>query len=1629
MKHVTAPFSNSLGTTTSNFKPQHSLVGKFTLMLLFLLISQAGIVAQTCTAPMSADTSFTFPNNCTTIPTTFSGQSGNVFELTINPANAYTFKFCFAPNSGNSFQFPQAELYNDTLATSTSFITETGNNADGNNCTTLSYTPAANCAMMDGNVYLALYSHQCVEDWRDIDIEVTCQGCEIICGTPRFVAATNSGCSANAFTVDAPMVTGSCAGNTVTPMASTDLMPFTTPNADGSVSVATGAPVGTHTITFAVDDCAGITTTCDQIIVIEPVLACDDVVNVTLSQFCQLQVTPGMLLEAECAVDSQYTVNILGQTDDIITEPGMYEVQIMYTPPMANSASGNFCWGFINAEDKSGPTCTLEDEFINVSCGEDFDAGTPVYDDCSGVADSSVVTVVYGNCGITFPFQATANTTIPAPDSNDPAVMEFVAANFMVDNVIVNFYSATDTNGKTSNACEQFIYVWRPSTVTAPSPSITVECGTDISLDSLASINPVFVPYYDNPKYGVDTDPTNDLINGTDTTRVDNDGDLQFLPITDVDHNVCRFTVSSSTTSLQETCGSTEKFIRRFTVLNWCTGNLLFADFPQIIKTEDTIAPEFDDCVEADEVGGSFENPLPLFTSSAVPGVCDFTGLLIAPVASDDCSEPISYSANIFTSGGTGTGYILVSQVPDLSVEVSLSQRDYRIDFFATDDCNNQSDTCSVFYDVIDDDAPVAICDQFTTVSLTNVDNGTATVCADNLDSGSYDNCGITSRMIKRMGTDDDTFANCLDLVCADAGLEVMVVLRVVDAAGNSNICMVTVEVQDKVGAQIVCPADVTVSCLNPTDISTTGDVIMNASALDGINGFAFDNCNINAVNNAEISNTVDCGQGVIEREFTAFTSTGVASCVQTITVEPDFNYFVSFPADVTITGCADVANIDMVGEPIISGVTCGEIGIAIEDQTFVISSGACNRIHRTYFVKNTCIDNFTNTTDGGIPVAGDPLKFQDDGDGFFKYTQKIDVVDEEAPVFVVCENQFFDTFSGDCSGNVLVDISATDNCSNDLTYFWKVDLFSDGSDNEFGNDSSIEGVFPVGEHTAFAQTFDGCGNTETCSFLITVIDVKNPTPFCTDLGTVIMNGDSRSITIWANDLIQQGSSFDNCTANEDIIVTASLAINPNPTSPSSATSVTITCDDLIRDADGNALPTNFTIQVFVTDEAGNWDFCTSQLNVIDTGNDCGDSAAASSAEISGRIFNEQNEDVEDVTVEVESNNMNMNPFFTDVDGQFAFNNLVVNGDYSVEPSKVIDPANGVTTYDLVLLTRHILGITPLNSPYKIIAADVNEDKTLNILDLIEVRQLILYSIDEFSSLKSWSFIDADYQFNNSLNPLSEVYPEIIGFNQLASNAAADFIGVKLGDLDGDSYANRLLDVSPRSLYPTAHLIVNDAPIASGEIVKIPFSSEDLGQISAMQFSIDFDQNTLEFAGVNPGALTVSEGNFGTTMLNDGILTFSWNTDSAEEVSTKSDALFTLEFTAKRAGTIADAISLSTKYTPSIAYNNEGQQNVELNLNSENGTVQNGNGFELFQNQPNPFLNNTVIGFNLPEATTATLSIMDVSGKELKVITNDYVKGYNKIDLDVNSLDVKGVLFYQLETASHSATMKMIVIE
>jgi hypothetical protein len=134
-----------------------------------------------------------------------------------------------------------------------------------------------------------------------------------------------------------------------------------------------------------------------------------------------------------------------------------------------------------------------------------------------------------------------------------------------------------------------------------------------------------------------------------------------------------------------------------------------------------------------------------------------------------------------------------------------------------------------------------------------------------------------------------------------------------------------------------------------------------------------------------------------------------------------------------------------------------------------------------------------------------------------------------------------------------------------------------------------------------------------------------------------------------------------------------------------------------------------------------------------------------------------------------------------------------------------------------------------------------------------------------------------------------------------------------------------------------------------------------------------------------------------------------------------------VKFRATKGGMLSEMVGVSSRITRAVAYSEAGE-NLDVALRFNNGGVStvSGVGFELYQNSPNPFVNKTFIGFHLPAATTATLSVIDETGRVVYTQEGDFAKGYNAIALDRSKVGASGMLYYKLETATHSATRKMI---
>jgi hypothetical protein len=83
----------------------------------------------------------------------------------------------------------------------------------------------------------------------------------------------------------------------------------------------------------------------------------------------------------------------------------------------------------------------------------------------------------------------------------------------------------------------------------------------------------------------------------------------------------------------------------------------------------------------------------------------------------------------------------------------------------------------------------------------------------------------------------------------------------------------------------------------------------------------------------------------------------------------------------------------------------------------------------------------------------------------------------------------------------------------------------------------------------------------------------------------------------------------------------------------------------------------------------------------------------------------------------------------------------------------------------------------------------------------------------------------------------------------------------------------------------------------------------------------------------------------------------------------------------------------------------------------------------LRQNVPNPFSEETAIGFYLPKASKAVLTIRDVKGALIYRVEGNYAKGNNQVMLKQNELGASGVMYYTLETSDFTDTKKMVLLK
>jgi hypothetical protein len=578
------------------------------------------------------------------------------------------------------------------------------------------------------------------------------------------------------------------------------------------------------------------------------------------------------------------------------------------------------------------------------------------------------------------------------------------------------------------------------------------------------------------------------------------------------------------------------------------------------------------------------------------------------------------------------------------------------------------------------------------------------------------------------------------------------------------------------------------------------------------------------------------------------------------------------------------------------------------------------------------------------------------------------------------------------CSGSSVTFTAVATNAGTTPTYQWKVNGTNAGTNSSTFITSTLANNSVV---TCDVTSSAACNtvNTVTSNSILMTVTTAPAAPVATSNSPVTTNG---TITLFASTIA--GATYTWSGPNGF----NSIAQNPTIASATVAMNGTYSVFATVSGCSGPAGTTSVTVS-------------GTPLNVT----------------ISGTVMTEQGSLIPGV--KVKRTGSSTDSVTTLANGQYQFS-VTQGTSLVITPSKNNDVTtyNGVTTFDLVLMQRHVLNTQLLSTPYKIIAADVNASSTVTNLDIVLTKALILQNSTSFPGGKLWAFANSSYVFPIPTTP----FPYESTRSYSSANAAVDqnFVGMKLGDV------NNSWDPGVSKDYGTdiVDMHMDSKQALNGDIVTIPVSIANFNKVSGFQYTLSWNSSILEFVEVSNAALDM---NFGTTQVSNGKLTALWATENLSgQTLADGSVIFTLKFRVIGHNGESSAISINSEMTGVEAVNSQMQlisiapfDGLVKVVDATGISTTEANGYLLMQNEPNPFADNTRISFSMPIEDAVTISIYDIFGKKVTEFNGTYSAGihtiiWNGSDANGNRLSV-GTYYYRMQSGKFVSVKKMILLK
>lgn len=947
--------------------------------------------------------------------------------------------------------------------------------------------------------------------------------------------------------------------------------------------------------------------------------------------------------------------------------------------------------------------------------------------------------------------------------------------------------------------------------------------------------------------------------------------------------------------------------------------------------------------------------------------VVSFQKSIIIPAKSDSCyADVILPVISAFDycsptiSVNVETSYGKTGFGPHKQIAVGT----YKVYYTATDGCGNKATAVSEL-EIKDVSPPVVACNPGLQIKLDS--NGKAQISASMINAGASDNCCIPEIKIKRKTDPLIKFASNLVLSCNDLP-DLTLTLSATDCHGNVAYCESSIIVKDDFAPVITCPKDITVSCENDLkDLDQYGTPIVN------------DNCSVNVMY-AQFNGLDNCNSGTIVRTWqVSDLSNNTSKCEQHLKVQNQYNWNqngdqIKWPLDYSTKDCKTPTELEpsklpaQYSQPVIKNASkCTNLDVSYKDFQLGNPGQGCSKINRIWTIIEKCAFDASNGVSGKL-----------------NHTQTLEILDNIAPVLNVPADVTVYITDNTCSKYVEFPLISADDCDPNPKL----------SNNKTNLPNSISAFYPVGVNKVEIEATDNCGNSITKFVLVTVLDGVPPQVFCKqNVKFNLINLDTNGEMEINPNLISNGFS-DNCTP--DFLLNS--IVYPSK----------ISCKNIGL--------LSATLQI--TDMSGNMATCQSTIEITDAGGICAQPVYS----IAGKILTYTGKPIG--LVEVKADVTGSLQQQTSNDGNFLFKNLPKGGNFEISPSKELLPLNGVTTYDLLLLNEHILGKKQLDSPYKYIAADVNGNNYVTTADYVIIKDLLLLNTNNFPNGNSWRFIPENFQFSN-YHPKIPDFPEEIQITNLQTDINnANFIGVKLGDLNSSSDPSKVIENEKRS-DDIVFLNIGTTQSGISGNIEIPVVIQSENDIQGLQFELKLADNQQKIPVVKlPASSKCTPDDF--HLIHDQFqsLMFSWINAGGQNL-VSGDTLFKLCYFGDSKINETDFRIAENRLSPE-AYGHD-MLISRIELKSENFQLTAVDNFE-FKAFPNPANEKLYVSLLTGREEEMNINLYNLNGQIVTTKKLNVQKGSNMIVFDEISVLNPGVYFLFMQDESGNQKYKKISV-